>query len=150
MGGRAITSYMVTKRTEHIADSLPLYWEDIRDRVTVCCTMENQHHSDKRLPLFRTLPLYHWEIIVDPVIEPIDFKNSLDGIERIMVGGKSGREIQPCKYEWILDVPCLCAEARMEFHFIQTGGNFFVNEKNKLSCKLQITQAVKAGIGISV
>lgn len=141
--------YVVTKRPERIAESLPCFWDELKARVYICCTMENQRRVDERLPLFQTLPLAHREIIVEPMLEMVDFHSSLGGIDRIIVGGESGRYARPCHYEWVLDVRRQCEEPGVGFHFMQTGGNFYKDGKNyKLTHKLQMAQARRANIDI--
>lgn len=83
------------------------------------------------------------------MLEMVDFHSSLGGIDRIIVGGESGRYARPCHYEWVLDVRRQCEEAGVGFHFMQTGGNFYKDGKNyKLTHKLQMAQARRANIDI--
>lgn len=139
--------YMVTKRPERIVNCLPDYWNELQDRVSICCTMENQRRVDERLPLFQALPLIHKEIIVEPMLEQVDFHGNLDGIEKVTVGGESGMNARPCRYEWILNVRRQCAEAGIHFHFMQTGARFVKNNRTfHLEHRLQIRQARKARI----
>lgn len=141
--------YMVTKRPERILQSLPEYWDEIKERIYICCTMENQRRADERLPLFKSLPLPHKDIIVEPMLEAIDFNGQLDGIDSVTVGGESGKFARPCRYEWVLNVRQQCITAGIHFHFKQTGGNFIKDGKTyKLSHRLQMTQASKANIDI--
>lgn len=139
--------YMVTKRPERIAGCLPDYWSELQDRIFICCTMENQRRVDERLPLFQALPLTHKEIIVEPMLEQVDFHSNLNGIEKVTVGGESGMNARPCRYEWILDVRRQCAEAGTHFHFMQTGARFIKDGRTfHLNHHLQIQQARKARI----
>lgn len=139
--------YMVTKRPERIAGCLPGYWEELQDRVVICCTMENQRRVDERLPVFQVTPLVHKEIIVEPMLEQVDFHGYLDGIEKVTVGGESGMNARPCRYEWILDVRRQCAEAGIHFSFMQTGARFIKSGRTfYLNHHLQILQACKARI----
>ncbi len=141
--------YMVTKRPERILQSLPEYWEEIRKRVYICCTMENQRRADERLPILHSLPLDHKDIIVEPMLEAIDFHGNLDGIDGVTVGGESGMHARPCNYDWVLAVRRQCAEAGISFHFKQTGGQFIKGGKTfRLPHRLQIEQARKANIDL--
>ena len=141
--------YMVTKRPERITACLPSYWDELKKRIYICCTMESQRRVDERLPIFRALPLDHREIIVEPMLEAVDFHGSLQGIDCITVGGESGRDARPCHYEWVLDVRRQCQEAGIGFHFMQTGANFHKDGKNyRLTHRLQISQAARANINI--
>lgn len=144
-----LSFFIVTKRPERIAHSLPDYWEEISERLYICCTMESQRRVDERLPIFRAAPLRHREIIVEPMLEAVDFHGQLNGIDSIIVGGESGSQARPCHYEWVLDVRHQCADAGIGFHFKQTGGNFFKDGRNyRMNHRLQMTQAAKANIDL--
>lgn len=144
-----LTFYMVTKRPERITSCLPPFWEELKSRLYLCCTMENQRCVDERLPLFLYTPLVHREIIVEPMLEAVDFHGKLGGIERITVGGESGLNARPCHYEWVLDVRRQCREAGIGFHFKQTGGNFHKYGKHyRLLHRVQLSQAARAGIDL--
>ena len=141
--------FMVTKRPERIAGCLPEFWDELKGRVTICCTMENQRRVDERLPIFQALPLEHREIIVEPMLEAVDFHGSLDGIDGVTVGGESGLHARPCRYEWVLDVRRQCAEAGIGFHFKQTGAQFIKDGRTyRLNHRVQQQQARKAGIDL--
>lgn len=144
-----LSFYMVTKRPERIKASLPDYWEELNERVTICCTMENQRRVDERLPIFQRLSLAHKEIIVEPMLEQVDFHDGLQGIESVTVGGESGRYARPCRYEWVLDVREQCKRAGTSFYFMQTGACFVKDGKTyHLDHRLQMQQAHKAGIDL--
>ena len=144
-----LTFYMVTKRPERITSCLPPFWEELKSRLYLCCTMENQRCVDERLSLFLHTPLVHREIIVEPMLEVVDFHGKLGGIERITVGGESGQNARPCHYEWVLDVRRQCREAGIGFHFKQTGGNFHKDGKHyRLPHRVQLSQAARAGIDL--
>ena len=144
-----LTFYMVTKRPERITSCLPPFWEELKSHLYLCCTMENQRCVDERLSLFLHTPLVHREIIVEPMLEAVDFHGKLGGIERITVGGESGLNARPCHYEWVLDVRRQCREADIGFHFKQTGGNFHKDGKHyRLPHRVQLSQAARAGIDL--
>ncbi|MCM1297788.1 MAG: phage Gp37/Gp68 family protein [Muribaculaceae bacterium] len=136
--------YIVTKRPERMLESLPEYWNEIKDRIFLCCTMESQRRADERLPIFKSLPLVHKDIIVEPMLESIDFRGQLDGIDSVTVGGESAKYARPCHYNWVLDIRGQCIEAGIHFHFKQTGGNFIKDGKTyKMNHRLQMSQASK-------
>lgn len=141
--------YIVTKRPERIEMCLPEYWEELKDRLYICCTMESQRRVDERLPIFLQVPLEHKEIIVEPMLEQVDFHFPLIGIDCITVGGESGIGARPCRYEWILDVRRQCERANIGFHFMQTGANFIKDGKHySMNHRLQMQQAAKASIDL--
>lgn len=146
---RDLHFYMATKRPERIADCLPPFWSELKERIHIACTMENQRRADERLALFLHAPLAHRDIIVEPMLEAVDFRGALSGIECIIVGGESGLSARPCRYEWILDIRRQCQEAGIGFHFQQTGGNFYKDGKHyQIPHRLQIEQAAKANINL--
>ena len=126
---RDLRFYMVTKRPERILQCLPPFWNEISDRITICCTMENQRRVDERLPVLLSLPLPHKEIIVEPMLGSVDFHGNLEHIACVTVGGESGRDARPCRYEWVLDVRRQCMDAGVHFHFMQTGACFIKDGK---------------------
>ena len=144
---RDLRFYMVTKRPERILQCLPAFWNEIKDRITICCTMENQRRVNERLPVLLSLPLPHKEIIVEPMLGPVDFHGNLEHIACITVGGESGRDARPCRYEWVLDVRRQCMDAGVHFHFMQTGACFIKDGKTyRLTHGIQMQQARKADI----
>lgn len=144
-----LSFYMVTKRPERIAKSLPAYWAEMKERIYICCTMENQRRVDERLPIFSSLPIVHRDIIVEPMLEAVDFHGRLDCIDEITVGGESGKQARPCHYEWVLDIRRQCIEAGISFHFMQTGANFIKDGRRYiLDHSTQMQQAGKDDIDV--
>lgn len=52
----------LTKRIERFWNCIPDDWGDGYENVTIGCTVENQARADKRLSLFKTLPIRHKNI----------------------------------------------------------------------------------------
>ncbi|MCL2122713.1 MAG: phage Gp37/Gp68 family protein [Desulfovibrionaceae bacterium] len=123
--------YIPTKRIHRFQDCLPPDWGDGYENVTICCTAENQATADKRLPLFRSLPIRHREIIVEPILEHVDIRAHLSGIEHVIVGGESGDDARSCDFQWILSLHRQCKAAHVPFWFKQTGARF-INERKIL------------------
>jgi protein gp37 len=110
---------------------IPPDWGDGYENVTIACTAENQAMADTRLSLFSSLPIKRREIIVEPMLEPMDISPYLSGIGHVTAGGESGDEARICKLEWFIGLRRQCAAARVPFWFKQTGARF-VNEKGLL------------------
>lgn len=138
----------LTKRIERFLVSAPTDIGEHFDHVTVCATIENQARADERISLFKTLPIKHKMITVQPMLESIDLSNYLDeSIEYVIVGGESGKDLRPLYYDWVLDIRNQCIEKNVGFEFRQLGSTFIKGGKTyhiKTSdlCK----QARKAGI----
>lgn len=137
-----------TKRIERFAEVMPNDWGDGWDNVTVGCTVENQQEAERRLPLFKTLPIKHKIIICAPLVGPIDLSRWLDsGIEEVSVGGESGSEARICDYDWVLNLRRQCEECGVPFCFHQTGARLLVGGRlYRIRREHQHSQALRAGI----
>lgn len=78
------------------------------ENVTVCCTIENQQNADKKLSVFRSLPIKHKCITAQPLIEHVNLEPYLDGVELVVVGGESDKDARPLDYDWVLDIREQC------------------------------------------
>ena len=122
--------YIPTKRIHRFLHCVPPDWGDGYENVTISCTAENQAMADKRLPLFASLPIARKEIIVEPMLEPMDLSPYLSGISHVTAGGESGDEARVCNLRWFIDLQRQCKAAHVPFWFKQTGGKF-INEKGQ-------------------
>ncbi len=118
--------FMVTKRPEHILQSLPVDWGLGYENVIVCCTIENQIRADERVPLFASLPLPHKMLICEPLLEAINLDKvfSASWCEKVIVGGESGNDARLCNFDWVLHLRDQCVTAGVPFQFKQTGAHF--------------------------
>ena len=140
--------FMITKRIIRAASLLPDYWDEIKDKVDIACTMENQQESDKRLSAYKSFPVCRHTIICEPLLGPINF-SSLKGIDCISVGGESGTGARICSYSWVLGIREQCMAAGVSFRFKQTGAKFEKEGKIfSIPRSLQHLQAAKAGINL--
>lgn len=97
--------YFFTKRIERLAECLPADWGDGYENVIIGCTVENQEMAERRLPVFKSLPVRHRSIIVAPMIGPVRLGEYLDAsIDEVAVSGESGREARVLEWHWVLDV----------------------------------------------
>ncbi len=145
------TFYMITKRPERIASSLPADWGDGYDNVHITCTCENQKMADKRLPLFLSLPIRHKGIIHEPMLEQINIRPYLERfgseIEEVSCGGESGPDARVCDYAWVLDSHLQCVEHGISFSYHQTGAKLKKgNRIFDIPREKQHEQAHKAGL----
>lgn len=139
---------IITKRIARAAEQLPPDWGAGYDHVTLLATMENQQEAEKRLPLLLSLPAKHKQIICEPLLSAIDFHGALTAeIEGVTVGGESGNEARPCRFEWVLSLREQCRSAGVPFHFKQTGARFIKDGKlYRIPRPLQHAQAKKANL----
>ena len=140
---------IITKRIHRFLDCLPEDWGEGYEHVTICCTCENQEMADKRLPLLLQYPIWHRQIIHEPMLGPIDIADYLaEGrIEQVICGGESGDAARICDYAWVLSVREQCIQYGVPFFFKQTGARFRKDGRlYRIRRKDQEPQARKAGI----
>ncbi|WP_300956500.1 DUF5131 family protein [uncultured Dubosiella sp.] len=104
------TFLFLTKRIERFMDCIPQDWHDGYKNVVICCTVENQENADRKLGVFKDLPVRHKCITAQPLIGPIHMKPVLDGVELVVVGGESDRNARLLDYDWALDIRRQCIE----------------------------------------
>lgn len=137
----------LTKRIERFMDCVPEDWGEGYENVVVGCTVETRENAEKRLALFRTLPIKHRCITAQPLLERIDMEKHLEGIELVVVGGESDPEARPLDYDWVLDIREQCVRQNVSFEFRQCGTHFIKEGKRyRLQTKDLCRQARLAGI----
>ena len=145
---RDLTFYFFTKRIERFADVVPSDWGDGWENVAVGCTVENQQMADRRLSVFKSLPIKHKSIIAAPLLGPLDLRSYLDeSIEELSAGGESGAAARVLDFDWVLDLRRQCVDAGVEFHFHQTGARLLKDGRlYRIPRCHQHEQAKRAGI----
>ncbi len=119
----------LTKRIERFINCIPSDWGDGYENVTVCCTIENQENADKKLLIFKELPIKHKQIVAQPLIEKINIEKYLDDIERVTVGGESDINARILDYAWVLNIREQCIRKNINFVFRQCGTHFVKDGK---------------------
>lgn len=141
------TFLFLTKRIERFMECIPDDWNGGYDNVVVCCTIENQKNADKKLSVFKDLPIKHKCITAQPLLESINIEQYLDDIELVVVGGESDYNARPFDYSWVLHIREQCISKNVSFEFRQCGTNFIKDGKQyKLQTKDLCSQARKANI----
>lgn len=146
--------YFITKRPNRFYEGLPEDWGDGYDNVTICCTCENQHQADRRLPIFLELPIRHKEIIHEPMLGPINIEKYLEQygneIECVSCGGETGEGARILDYAWVIKSHLQCVKYGVAFSFHQTGNRLRRGDKvYNIPRKDQESQAHKAGLDYS-
>lgn len=141
-----------TKRIDRLEQCLPADWGEGYENVVIGCTVENQEMADRRLPIFRRLPIRHKIIVAAPLLEPLAISRYLDeSIEEVSAGGESGASARACHFDWILDLRRQCVEKEIPFCFHQTGANFIKDGKHyRVRRCYQCSQAKKAKIDYKI
>lgn len=144
--------YFFTKRIDRLERCLPPDWGDGYENVIIGCTVENQAMAERRLPIFKELPIRHKSIIVAPMLERMDISRWLDGtIEEVSVSGESGVGARPCDFDWILNLRSQCVAKEVPFRFHQTGAYFIKDGRTyRIHRRHQLSQAHKANIDYGI
>lgn len=122
----------ITKRIDRFKECLPSYWNSIKDRVEVCCTVENQEMADYRIPILLDLPIEKRSLCVEPLLEQIDLQKYLKTkkISHVTIGGESGSGARICDYKWVKNIVDDCKTYKVDYWFKQTGARFIDPEGN--------------------
>ena len=157
------TFFMITKRPERIAATLPATWDGQQKmwhNVTIAVTCEDQRATNRRLPVYLSLPLRHFTVIIEPMLGHVNlrpyfgrFKYTDSAgqvrplISSVSVGGESGPNARVCDYGWVLDLQMQCVEAGVAFSYHQTGAKLRKGGREyRIPRELQEAQAKKAGL----
>jgi hypothetical protein len=144
--------FLLTKRPERVASTLPTNWGDGWENIFFNITCENQECADKRLPLLLQLPFKHKGVMVAPMLGPVNLADALatGQIEQVIAGGENYDGARPCDFKWIQSLSTQCREAGVRFCFIETGSHF-VKEGHHYHLpdkKIQSRMAYKAGVNV--
>lgn len=143
------TFLFLTKRIERFMACIPNDWNDGYENMVVCCTVENQKNADRKLQVFKHLPIRHKCITAQPLIGSIDLEPYLEDIELVVVGGESDRNGRTLNYDWVLDIRKQCQQHQVRFEFRQCGTHFLKDGKlYTIPTKELSKQAKKADIDI--
>jgi len=137
------TFFLITKRPERISECLnPKDYPNL----TIACTMENQKRTDERLPIYLSLDLYSYQIMIEPMLGEIDFSNlDLSKVDLISVGGESGPNARILNFDWVRKTHDMCVENNIDFYFHQTGAKLLKDGRlYNIDRKYQHSQAQKA------
>lgn len=156
--------FILTKRPERFAESLPPDWGDGWNNVMLNVTCENQRRADERIPILLATPAKHKGIMCAPFIGAIDIERYLEvgertveererdirgsGIEQVICGGENYEGARPCDFNWVRSLYDQCVSHGVSFTFIETG-SVFVKDGRVYHLKskgLQSQQAFKSGM----
>ena len=142
--------FLLTKRPERVAASLPGDWGDGWENIFFNVTCENQKRADERIPLLLQLPFKHKGIMAAPFIGPLTLKPYLSSgqIEQVIAGGENYDGSRPLSYDWVKQLYEECRASNVTFCFIETGTKFIKDGKTYFlpDKRLQSRMAFKSGL----
>jgi len=123
--------FLLTKRPERVAQSLPKDWGYGWDNIFFNVTCENQRRADERIPILLELPFKHKGIMTAPLIGQISIEQYLESgqIEQVIAGGENYDGARSCNFDWIKSLRKQCEKHNVTFCFIETGTNFIKDGK---------------------
>jgi protein gp37 len=98
------TFQILTKRPERIQDNLPEWFNEINDRVWIGVSVESNHQVG-RIDYITNLPCITF-ISFEPLIDEIDWTESMNFVDWCIIGGESGNasgkyRYRPLEIKWI-------------------------------------------------
>lgn len=122
---------ILTKRAHRMADHLPRFWDEIRDRCWLGVSAEDQKNYDRRRPYVDAVlaPVMWWSL--EPLIGPIrlHLRDYRHRPAWTVVGGESGPAARRCEVGWIRSIVRECEEHDVPVYAKQMG-TAFVDERN--------------------
>lgn len=126
-----VAFYLLTKRPERVAQSLPPDWNDGWENVLFNVTTENQQMADARIPIMLELPFKHKGIMAAPFVGEISIKKYLASglIESVWCDGENYDGARPLCYDWVKKLSDECKAFDVEFVFCGVGNRFIKDGK---------------------
>ena len=116
---------LLTKRAPNIGKYLPYIvisgmqqQPPYFDNVWLGVTVENRKHGLPRIDILRGIPARVRFLSIEPLLEDLG-ELDLTGISWVIVGGESGPNARPMKYEWAASIRKQCLIQRVPYFFKQ-------------------------------
>jgi protein gp37 len=111
---------LLTKRADRVASLLPPFWPEIKARVWLGVSIENNAYAH-RADGIRGIDSAVRFVSYEPALGPLDALN-LDGLDWVIVGGESGPNWRPMDLQWARDLRVRCHGAGVVFFWKQGNG----------------------------
>jgi len=120
---------LLTKRPHNIMRMIPARWAtQCPENIWAMTTAENQTWFDARARHLKSVPAKVLGFSCEPLLGPIDFGSTFDGIDPrrvwIIAGGESSKteaKCRPTRYEWFAALRDQCQQRGIAFLFKQWG-----------------------------
>lgn len=109
---------LLTKRAERVAGLLPDYWNEIKGRVWLGVSIENNDYA-WRAGHIRNLDSAVRFVSYEPALGPLD-RLDLTGLDWIIYGGESGPGFRPEDKQWARDMRDRCQASCVAFFHKQS------------------------------
>jgi protein gp37 len=123
-----LTFFFLTKRIERFNVALPIDYPTGYEHITIAISVENQEMANQRIPVLKSLPIVHKQIMLQPMVGPIDLSPYLDkSIEKVILGGESGHQVRKLNRDWVVEVNRQCVASLVPFEYRMVGSFYVVN-----------------------
>ncbi len=99
----------------------PKEWHWPLKNVWIGVSVEDETTARERIPILQKIPAAVKFLSIEPLIDRINIKPLLKGIDWVIVGGESGRGARPMHPDWVRTIRDECCEMKIPFFFKQWG-----------------------------
>lgn len=110
---------LLTKRPQNIEKMKPPFWDEIKGRIWLGTTVEDQEHADMNIPHLSKHDSAVRFLSCEPIVGPLS--PDLTNIDWLIAGGESGAGARVGDPEWFRHLRDLSKDSGVPFHFKQWG-----------------------------
>ena len=118
---------LLTKRPGNMMEMVPSMWliDAWPDNVWIGASIVNQAQVKEKMEhiseFLMEIPVL---VSAEPLLDPIEFGETLSYVSWVIVGGESGQKARPMNPDWARNLRDECLAAGIPFHFKQWGENY--------------------------
>ena len=118
---------LLTKRPGNMMEMVPSMWliDAWPDNVWIGASIVNQAEVKEKMEhiseFLMEIPVF---VSAEPLLDPIEFGETLSYVSWVIVGGESGQKARPMNPDWARNLRDECLAAGIPFHFKQWGENY--------------------------
>ena len=113
--------FILTKRPERISKQLPRNWEELRERVRIGVSIENQFTANLRIKELARVDCIGRCVLAMPLIDKIELPPEVKQFEKIIIGGEHGINPRILKFDWVVELYKQAKSAEVDILFKNTG-----------------------------
>ncbi len=85
-------------------------------------SVTDQATANARIPALKRIPAQITFLSCEPLLDQVELRPYLDGINWVIVGGESGDDFRPMDEDWALEIRDRCVVESVPFFFKQSSG----------------------------
>jgi len=115
------TYQILTKRATRMREYFSQGQRMVPSNVWLGVSVEDRKNGLPRISVLREIDASIRFLSVEPLLEDLG-EMDISGIHWVIVGGESGPNARPMRYEWVQSIKTNCENQRVAFFFKQWGG----------------------------